>query len=170
MSDSRKIIIPAVSILIFITVGSILGYHLTSNKINKPSLSNLIPSKKKSVTVGKTKVFVEVADTAKTRQLGLSGKEKLASNEGMLFVFDREDTQPAFWMEGMQFGIDIIWINDGKVFQINQNIAPPEPDTPIGELTLYQSSTGIDYVLEVNAGFVKQHNISVGNPVDISGI
>lgn len=88
----------------------------------------------------------------------------------MLFIFEKEDTRPSFWMEGMNFAIDIIWINDGEVVQIDLNVQRPPPDTPSSELKLYQPYIGIDYVLEVPAGFVKQAGIAVGDAVDLSQI
>lgn len=172
MQEAKKFLIPLASVAIFIIVGSVLGYNLTKNSPKssiESAISPLFPKKdKKFITVGETKVFVEIADTPSEWQIGLSEHSSLGANEGMLFVFDRENTRPSFWMEGMDFDIDIIWINDGKVTQIEQNVPKPEPDTPSSELPLYQPYDVIDYVLEVNAGYVKEKRIAVADNVDFS--
>ena len=55
---------------------------------------------------------------------GLSGYAGLPEDAGMLFVFP-EPIQPTFWMKGMLFAIDIIWIRDGTVVQIHESATPP---------------------------------------------
>ena len=58
------------------------------------------------------------------QEQGLSGKSQLAQDQGMLFVF----AQPGkyyFWMKGMNFSIDIIWIGeDMKVIYIKKDARP----------------------------------------------
>jgi uncharacterized membrane protein (UPF0127 family) len=71
-------------------------------------------------------------------------------------------------MKDMRFAIDIIWIDDEKIVQIDKAIQPPEEGTPDEELILYTVNQPIDYVLEVNAGFVEKNNIEKGDPVDLS--
>ncbi|MFV1917235.1 MAG: DUF192 domain-containing protein [Patescibacteria group bacterium] len=172
MQDAKKFLIPLASATLFVIIGSVLGYSLTK-KSPKSSIetvtSPLFPKKaKKLITVGETKVFIEIADDPKEWQIGLSEHKSLGASEGMLFIFDRKDTMPSFWMEGMDFDIDIIWINDGKVTQVEQNVPKPNLDTPSSELPLYQPYDVIDYVLEVNAGYVKEEGIAVGDNVDFS--
>ena len=74
-------------------------------------------------------------------------------------------------MKGMLIPIDIIWINDGKVSLINENVPQPAtPDVPESNLPSYSPKDPIDYVLEVMAGFSKENKIKVGDAVDLSGI
>lgn len=157
------------SILLPLASGTII-FIVLSFFIQKSLPSFIKTSDKPVVTVGETKVSVDIVHTPQKRQIGLSGRKKLGKNEGMLFVFEDADTRPAFWMEGMLFPIDIIWINDGEISQLHLDVPPPEPDTSTSELPFYQPYVGIDYVLEVNAGFVKQQGIAVGDTVDLSQI
>lgn len=158
-------------LLLFLSaVAVIILTILIASRLYKPEESKKITPYNKEVKVGSTRVLAELADTPEKRNLGLSGRNSLGANEGMLFVFDKKDTRPSFWMEGMLISIDIIWIDDGKVSQLDLNVPPPEPDTPSNELPLYKPSVGIDYVLEVNAGFVKDKGIAVSDNVDVSGI
>ncbi|HKE11823.1 MAG TPA: DUF192 domain-containing protein, partial [Myxococcota bacterium] len=54
-------------------------------------------------------VRVDVARTPEERARGLGGRASLAPGAGMAFPFD-EPGRPAFWMAGMYFDIDIVWI------------------------------------------------------------
>jgi len=101
-------------------------------------------------------VKVEVASTPEQKERGLSGRSGLPAGEGMLFAFDKEQ-KPAFWMKDMLFSIDIIWMDkSGEIVDISQNLSPssyPETFTP---------KKPAAWVLEVNAGFAKEHNLSPG--------
>lgn len=173
MHDPKRILLPLASAALM----TIFLSFFTQNVLNKEASDRFKASisfskelDKPKVYIGETKVYVDIADTPQERQIGLSERKKLGGNEGMLFIFEKEDTRPSFWMEGMNFAIDIIWINDGEVVQIDLNVQRPPPDTPSSELKLYQPYIGIDYVLEVPAGFVKQAGIAVGDAVDLSQI
>jgi len=115
------------------------------------------------ISIGATQVKARLADTEAKRKIGLSATQKLADDEGMLFVFDKKDTTPSFWMKDMQMAIDIIWIKDNRISQIEKNIQPPKPNTKDDELKRYESDSPIDYVLEVKAGFCDKNNIKVGS-------
>lgn len=109
-----------------------------------------------TVTIGKTTVVVDVADTPALREHGLSGREGLQEGKGMLFVFP-EPGSYGFWMKDMQFPIDIIWADSsGVVNTVTPNIAPytyPQAFYPTAPVL---------YVLEVPAGYAEAHKIGVG--------
>lgn len=126
--------------------------------------------KKKEIKIGTKSLLVEVSDTQETRNKGLSGRETLGENEGMLFVFESKNIKPAFWMKDMKFSIDIIWIKDNKVAQITKEIPAPTPGTEDRNLPLYIPDAPIDYVLEVNSGFSDKNEIKAGDPIDLSNI
>ena len=117
------------------------------------------------VEIGGRKIPVEVVDTAISRMRGLSGRENLPENTGMLFVFDKPGKY-TFWMKDMKFAIDIIWIEDGRIVDIWENAQPPSQ----GEIPIYTPEYTSTYVLEVNAGFAKETGVKIGDGVilDIS--
>ncbi|MFB6219033.1 MAG: DUF192 domain-containing protein [Halobacteriaceae archaeon] len=109
-------------------------------------------------------VTAEVADTRGERYRGLSGRETLAPDRGMLFVF-RTEAERAFVMREMAFGLDIVFVGaDGRITAIH-HAAPPPPDTPETELRRYTGRA--KWVLEVNRGWTTRHNVSVGDRVRI---
>ncbi len=124
----------------------------------------------KTVSVGNTKISVEVANSEALRRKGLSGRTSLEANGGMFFVFTQKGVKPAFWMKDMLIPLDIIWIKNSEVFQINKNVQPPKKGAPDSQLSLILPKDPIDYVLEVNAGFSDKNGVVEGTPVDLSGI
>lgn len=102
-------------------------------------------------------LYVDVVQSAKERQQGLSGREGLEDDQGMLFVLDERATS-GIWMLDMKFVIDVIWLNDQKrIISIEQNISPdtyPQTFQPEGEAK---------YIIEVDAGYVSRNNIQIGD-------
>jgi uncharacterized membrane protein (UPF0127 family) len=84
----------------------------------------------------------------------------------MLFPFSPPST-PKFWMRGMLFPIDIIWIRDGRVIGTMTNLPPQKSNQPNEDLPTYTPPGNIDYALEVNAAFVSEHAIKENDPVKI---
>jgi len=113
---------------------------------------------------------LELAQTASARARGLGGREFLPKNYGMLFVFDKEGER-TFWMKGMLIPIDIIWINkDRQVVHVEENVPPPEPETPINQLKTYHSEQPALFVLEVQANYAREIGIVTGARIDLIGI
>ena len=117
------------------------------------------------VYIRNQKFQVDVADTLAERQKGLSGRESLKPNEGLLFTFQRPSGQ-RFWMKDMLISIDIIWINGDRVIGVTENLEP-EPGVSIMRLKTYPSPGPVNYVLEVPAGTAKRIGIVAGDAVSI---
>lgn len=124
------------------------------------------PIRRAEVVVNDVKLKVEIADTPQKRSKGLGGREKLASDEGMLFIFEKMDKYP-FWMKGLNFPLDFVWIKGDKVVDILQNIPSPTPGQKDESLPIYQSKVAVDKVLEVNGGVVERLKIKVDDVVKI---
>jgi len=106
-------------------------------------------------------VNVFIADTVSLRTKGLSEKNSLPDGYGMLFIFPKEDMY-SFWMKDMNFAIDMVWINEeGTVVHIESNVSPETYPN------LFVSIQPALYVLEVNAGYVRELGLTVGTEVEI---
>ncbi len=128
----------------------------------------LLNSRKSTkVLVNGQTISVMVAKTEKEKQLGLSQKDKIGENQGMLFVFDTPNYY-SFWMKEMKFPIDIIYINGNKITTIVENAKPPLSAND--NLTIYQPSEKSDKVLEVNAGSADKFKIKTGTTVKIENL
>lgn len=120
------------------------------------------PVKNKILIAGK-EVYVDVADTDASRETGLMYKKFMPENQGMLFVFDKED-QYAFWMRNTFIPLDIIWVDKNyKVVDIKENFQP----CTIQECIPYIPEVNALYVIEVNAGWAKNNNLKIGDSVKL---
>lgn len=134
----------------------------------RAQLRNMIPFRHSAETAAAAVRFdgvtvtAEVASTAVQQSKGLSGRTSLAADTGMLFVFS-QDASTAFWMMDMKFPIDIIWIHDDTVVDLDADV-PVASGTP----PLYTPVTPVNYVLEVNAGFAAANHIAIGSRVVIT--
>ncbi len=121
------------------------------------------PAKTQQIKIDDTAINADVADTPAARQAGLSGRQSLDPNSGMLFVF-QDPKIYQFWMKGMHFSLDFIFIRSGKVVDILSNVPfPADPNAT--DLPVYAPTIPIDMMLEVNAGFANAHNIKIGDTV-----
>ena len=119
------------------------------------------------VVAGRT-LRVELALTRDQRTLGLSGRERLDADAGMLFIFPSEGTL-TFWMRDTLIPLDLVYLDsDGVV--VGVHTMEPEPDTPVSLLRRYPSAAPARYALEVNAGVVRELGIEAGDVIDLSGL
>lgn len=105
---------------------------------------------------------VETALDPFSQAKGLSGRHSLSNSDGMLFVFDASKTR-RFWMMGMCFPLDIIWISDGAVIGIEYDAKPYK--IADGTPTQFESPAAINEVLEIPAGAAEKMGIQIGDRI-----
>lgn len=109
---------------------------------------------------GKTisQIQIELAENPSKISMGLMYREKLAENQGMLFIFP--DSQPrAFWMKNTILPLDMIFADsDGIIVTIQEHTIPLSEESYISEIPS-------KYVVEVNAGYVNAHDIKQGDKI-----
>jgi uncharacterized membrane protein (UPF0127 family) len=118
-----------------------------------------------SLTIGNKNLTIEIAQTPDERSKGLSNRDSLPENHGMLFDFETSGRH-GFWMKDTRFPLDFIWIMDGKVIEITPNVQP-QLGVPDQQLITYLPDQPVDMVLEVNAGWVAKNGIKIGDSVII---
>jgi uncharacterized protein len=117
------------------------------------------------IDVNGFEIFADVAITDEDQTKGLSIKDHMNENEGMLFAYDKP-SQQSFWMKDMRFPIDIIWLNGtGSVVHIEENLKPCVPSL---ECPSFSPNENAQYVLETVAGFAQKHQLKVGTDVDFN--
>lgn len=103
----------------------------------------------------------EIADSPQERSRGLMFREKLNSDQAMLFVFEKEQKR-SFWMKKVPIALDIIWISeDKKVVFVSKNNQPCQDTCPLIEPAVLAR-----YVLEIKGGLFDQLNLELGQEVD----
>lgn len=121
-------------------------------------------SKISQITIDTHTFSVTLARTDAEKNQGLSGKQSLQKNSGMLFLFSSPDYY-SFWMKDMKFPLDIIYIQNNKIVTIFQNVPAPSSQNLQAQLPIYKPTVPADRVLEINAGLANIYNFHVGDTV-----
>lgn len=118
-----------------------------------------------NVRVGGEDFVARIADTQHKRAKGLGGSSPLARNEAMLFVFS-EPGRHGFWMKGLTYPLDIIWISGGKIIDIAPRVPPPITDDE-SQLPRYLPRLAADTVLEVAAGTADRLGLKIDDKISV---
>lgn len=114
----------------------------------------------KPLSIGIHAIQAEVAANEAQRQQGLMHRQKMAANEGMLFVFGAPVTT-CMWMKNTFIPLSAAFIDtEGKIVNI-EDMQPQSLEPHCGKKR-------VAYVLEMNQGWFKQRNIKPG--MAISGL
>lgn len=119
------------------------------------------------ISIKNQNLMVEIADSPEKMTKGLSGRENLAEENAMLFIYPTP-TETSFWMPDMNFPIDIIFIKNNQIVKIYSNVPNYPPDYPKEKLPLYRSEEPIDMVLETVSGWSDKNNLKLGDLVTLN--
>jgi len=143
--------------ILFLLVLLVLIYTLAN-----PSVSEKENEISSVEILGKS-INVEIADEYDELREGLMFRESLAEDSGMLFIFGDEEIR-SFWMKNTLIPLDMIFIDENFVIVGIEGAVPCEEDP----CPSYNSKKPAKYVLEVNAGYVKEVGIKIGDEVKFS--
>ena len=121
------------------------------------------------VYIGGEGFEAEIAETPRELRLGLGGRDYLPKGSGMLFL-------PAggagdFWMRGMRFDLDFVWIGANcGVVDLTERVAAPEAGANHFSLERISSARPAAYVFEINAGEIEARHIRLGERVVFEGV
>jgi len=139
-----------VAILFAVVIGFTIWYH--SNKSLDES----------RVCFGEDCFVVEIVDSDAERTRGLMDRESLDVDAGMLFIFERPGNYP-FWMKNTLIPLDMIWLNsEREIVYIFENAQPCTTES----CTFITHEGSALYVVELNAGTVREKEISVGQTAE----
>ena len=117
------------------------------------------------VTIHHTTWSVELATTSQQRMHGLAGREELAADAGMLFIFP-DSAVRYFWMQGCFIPLDVAFL-DAHRRVVGFGTMAAEPNQ-VGRV-VYTSQAPAKYALEVNAGALEAAGVKIGDQADFSG-
>ncbi len=107
-----------------------------------------------TLRVGMHLIKAEVAQTPQEHAIGLMGREAMATNAGMLFIFPKSSKQ-CFWMKNTLIPLQIAFIaDDGSVVNLDEMLPQTENS--------HCSTQPVRYVLEMNTGWFTKHGIKAG--------
>ena len=106
-----------------------------------------------SLRIGAAELRVEVASTPATRACGLSQRDQVDPERGMLFAFP-EPAPRIFWMKDTRIALSIAFLDvDRRVLNV-LDMAPMQTEQR------YPSAGEAAYALEVNEGWFEAHGIA----------
>ncbi len=105
------------------------------------------------------KIDVEVAMSPAERSQGLMNRTKMEEDNGMLFIFERDEMQ-SFWMKNTIIPLDILFINSKGVINTIHHNTVPYSEKPI------PSKDKSQFVVEVNGGYCSKHGIKEGDLIE----
>ncbi|WP_081111805.1 DUF192 domain-containing protein [Bdellovibrio bacteriovorus] len=120
---------------------------------------------KKKITLGTKTLVVEIAETPAQHERGLMFRNKLGENDGMLFIFDGEQTR-FFWMKNTFIDLSIGYF-DGSGSLIDIQEMKSGKGIPDAALASYPSSKPAKYALEMNKGWFSKNKIKLGTKLKI---
>lgn len=120
-----------------------------------------IPTTAVTLVINDHSINAEVAETDYEKRRGLSGRVELPPNEALLLVFDSPNYH-GIWMKGMNFPIDIVWIDENwVVVGVEREV---RPDTfP----NVFYPPEPVKYVLELSSGATLEAGIDTGSTVSL---
>lgn len=143
--------------LIFLASVFLLGlglrYH-QAKTVESPVIATFI--------INSGTIAAEIADTPEKKELGLGERDALERRHGMYFPFSSE-RKWLFWMKGMRFPIDAVWVRDGMVVDVTRSAQPPRGEG----IERFSPGEPADGVLEINAGEVDELHIKKGDILHI---
>ncbi|MDD3284140.1 MAG: DUF192 domain-containing protein [Patescibacteria group bacterium] len=145
----KSLIIISILILVFLFV-----LYFDIKKVHAPEVAKIV--------ISSYVINVELAKTDIQKSKGLSNRDNLCENCGMLFLFD-ELKLHNFWMGEMRFPLDILYIKDYEIVEIFKNI----PVFTDNDYTRIYPTKNANKVLELNANWCDKNNIKVGDKINL---
>ncbi|MBP1717722.1 MAG: hypothetical protein H6Q43_1160 [Deltaproteobacteria bacterium] len=105
------------------------------------------------------KIKAEVVRTEPEKARGLMFRQKLGRDEGMLFVYEKEE-RLSFWMKNTPLPLSIAFLDKSGMIVDIQDLVPFSLQTHV-------SAFPAQYALEVNQGWFKANGISIGDTVTL---
>ncbi|MFK7898341.1 MAG: DUF192 domain-containing protein [Myxococcota bacterium] len=143
-----------------LAVAFALGLLLVACQGSDFELGSSEPPPEGWVEIKGKRIAVEIAESPAKQALGLGQRDSLDWDTGMYFLYERPAFY-SFWMKGMRFSIDIIWIHKGRIVDLDTNV----PFEKGGNGPTVRPRSLVDAVLEVPAGYSAASGWTLGDRV-----
>lgn len=118
----------------------------------------VIPAAPLRITCPRGEVHAKVVISDEEQERGLSGRDGMAGDEGMLFVL-ADDPFRGFWMKGCRFPLDVVLLDgDHRVLHVSRDVPLDASEEP----PIYRPVVNAAFMLELNAGAAARHGIVAG--------
>jgi uncharacterized membrane protein (UPF0127 family) len=157
------VLLPLIAVAIVVLGALVLGADSsTKTKSAGPQAKSCGPYRDdRDVVIDHQTIKAEIPNDPNAQEKGLAGRPCILADQGMLFIFPKDGNYP-FWMKGMKFPIDIVWITSHNTVAADEiNFKPSTyPERRVNQIPAR-------YVLELKANRSKQLHIKIGTPVTL---
>lgn len=116
-----------------------------------------------SIAIGETRPELQLALTENERSRGLMYRSELATNNGMLFLFEQPGKR-SFWMRNTKIPLDLAYFDSkGLLLEIHSLY-------PYDENAVYSYSDKVLIAVEMNQGWFSDKNIQPGAKLDLEAL
>ena len=138
---------------VFICLALLIALPASADSKAQPTLPTV------TLVINDKELSTEIAEQVRQRYMGLSFRQTLAPNAGMLFVYPTEQLL-TFTMRNTLLPLTIAYLSKDLV--INEF-----HEMPVGPNQLFPSKKPAQFALEVNQGWFEKNGIAVGDRVTI---
>lgn len=138
---------------VFVCLALLIALPASADSKAQPTLPTV------TLVINDKELSTEIAEQVRQRYMGLSFRQTLAPNAGMLFVYPTEQLL-TFTMRNTLLPLTIAYLSKDLV--INEF-----HEMPVGPNQLFPSKKPAQFALEVNQGWFEKNGIAVGDRVTI---
>lgn len=116
-----------------------------------------------SITINGVQLRAAYACTKEEQAQGLSDiseEDWLKRADAMVFHFE-DSAVRHFWMKGMQFPLDVLWVQNGQIVKMEGDIQPPAPGTE--PIRMNSAPHLVETVIELPAGSIDRYGLTEGD-------
>jgi hypothetical protein len=129
-------------------------------------LAAIRPDESPVLKINGVPMNVDLSCSYAERQRGLMYVRRMSKNDGMLFAYSEPDAR-SFWMGKTLIPLSLAYIrSDGTIAVLHDMEIYADPENPPQDYKSYPSREKVQYVLEMNWGFFREHGIKEGMKVE----
>lgn len=149
------LIIVGVILVLYFGISALFGGEGSSGEFTTATIET---------SEGEFEFNLEVADTNSERRFGLNARSEISENEGMVYVFPKEDFWD-MWTYDSNFEFDVIWLDEEQiVVDFFENLPPCENED---DCLSYFPSREANFAVEVKSGRVQELGVQVGDEFEL---
>jgi len=156
----------AIWLLVILCLGLTGGSCKKKSEQSKTQIGILSQSESlptETITLADQTFTLELAYTRKARQRGLMFRKELATDRGMLFIFNKARSR-SFYMKNCLIDLDIIFLDgQGNIVRMHHMKKP----VPGATLETYSSEKPAQYALELPVDTIEKLKLRIGQTVQL---
>ncbi len=150
MEIFKKSFLELIGVFAFLAIIFLVLYYISDDDVD-PRVVN--------ASLAGQEIILEIADNTYLQNIGLSGREEMPMDYGMIFVYGDELENLTFWMKDTLMPLDMIFLNkELEVVHVIENVPVCEQEP----CESYTFDGKAQFVIELNSGWVEEYGVEQG--------